>query len=229
MTASHPTPSQVANSPSVEQQWIKWILSLNDPIPALRVFARHYHYFSVNQVVAFSRLFGVIPPTDRRSMAVLGEVLFEELGGGKYNSVHSIVFERFAKQVGINVDELPLLPSAVVDGVRWYVCELKVAFGGDSLARALATYCFLESSAVETYGPLLEALRAHHFSEDDLEFFVRHSGIEIEHSKAAYHLAERANLSAAEKIQFDDQTKLLEKCWRAFWEDIWEACRKAYP
>ena len=228
MTASHPTQDQVANSPSVEQQWINWIRSLSDPIPALRAFARHYHYFSLNQVVAFSRLLGVIPPTDRKSMAVLGEVLFEELGGGEFDSVHSIVFERFAKRVGLNVDELPLTPSEVAKGVRWYVCELESAFGGRSLARALATYCFLESSAVETYGPLLEALRAHRFSEDDLKFFVLHSQIEIEHSKAAHQLAEQANLSAADKIQFDDQTRLLTKCWRAFWEDIWEVCRKAY-
>jgi len=215
-------------SRSIEREWINWLRTLPDPLPALRTFTRHYHYFSLNQVVAFSRLLAALTPTDRESMTVLAQVLFEELGEGKLQSVHSILFERFSKSVGIAGVELPLSPSQVLNGVRWYVCELELAFGGSSLPRALATYCFLESSAVATYPPLLEALRAQGFSEGDLEFFVRHATIEVEHAATANRLVERANLSGEQGIAFDDQLRLLEKCWRAFWEDISKACQQAY-
>ncbi len=217
----------ISNDASVEHQWMQWVVKSSDPRFAIRTFAKHYHYFSINQVVAFSRLLATIPRTDRESMALFAEVLFEELGSGKHNLVHSIIFERFAKAAGIDPGELPLKPGQVAPGVRWYVCELEMAFGGNSLPRALATYCFLESSAVATYGPLLETLRSLGFSETELDFFIRHSEIEIEHSKAAHQLVERAHLSSDQMIEYHDQTLLLDKCWKIFWTDIWKECQEA--
>ena len=215
-------------TPAIEQDFIDWLRDLPDPLPALRVFARHYHYFSANQVVAFARLFTVIPRADREALAVLAEVLYEELGNGKKDDVHSVLLEEFAAAAGVSIQELPLPPGQVADGVRWYVCELEMAFGGRSLPRALATYCFLESSAVATYGPLLDVLRATKlFTESQLTFFARHATIESEHAAAAQRLAERARLSAADRAEFDDQWALLRRSWAAFWRDIWDAARKA--
>jgi hypothetical protein len=67
----------------MEQRWMKWLGGLANWKSALCDFVTHYHYFSVNQVIAFSRLFGCLPRTDRDSLAMLAEVLFEELGNGK--------------------------------------------------------------------------------------------------------------------------------------------------
>lgn len=221
--------SRAAEAFKVEQDWMQWLKTLTDPRPALQAFGRQYHYFSLNQVVAFSRLLSTIPRTDRESMALFAEVLYEELGTGKLSAVHSVVFERFAKATGIDTGELPLSPGQVIDGVRWYICELEMAFGGNSLARALSTYCFLESSAVKTYGPLLETLRSLGFSDLDLEFFVQHAKIEIEHAKAAQSLVERAKLSDEQKLDFNDQSRLLDRCWIAFWKDMRKVCELAYP
>jgi hypothetical protein len=104
---------------------------------------------------------------------------------------------------------------------------LDAAFGGTSLARALATYCLLESSAVDTYGPLLSILRGFRFTDLDLEFIEKDATIEVEHAAAAAKMVERAGLSSKERIELDDQTVLLERCWQVFWRDIWRSGKLA--
>lgn len=207
--------------------WMEWLEQQSDVRPALQAFCKQYHYFSLNQVIAFSRLFSVVGPNDRNSLALLASVLFEELGLGDPKKVHSVLFERFAVACGVDLAELPLKPSHVVSGVRSYVLELHSAFGGASLPRALATYQFLESSAVETYGPLLLLLTRLKFSADVLEFFSLHATVEVEHAAAAQKMVDRAAFSAEAKAEFDDQTALLQRCWQEFWSDIWQAGRAA--
>lgn len=212
---------------SAESDWMQWLGHLPDAQPALRAFACHYHYFSLNQVAAFSRLLAGIPRTDRTALALFADVLYEELGRGTLGAVHSVVFERFARAVGVDPAALPLPPSQVAPGVRWYVCELELAFGGPSLARALATYSFLESAAVQTYGPLLQTLRGLNYTAEQLEFFARHATVEVEHAEAARQLVERAALTPAQREEFEDQTTLLGRAWQAFWHDIHAAGRAA--
>ena len=206
-----------------EMAWIGWLAGLDNPLAALRAFSRQYHYFSMNQVVAFSRIFATIPATDRTSLALLSKVLFEELGEGRPDRVHSVLFERFARAVGTDIARLPISEGDVVPGVRDYVGELRAAFGGP-LPRALAAYLFLESSAVETYGPLLQALGTFGIADEDLEFFAIHAGLEPEHAAAAASMVERAGLSGAARDAFDDQTARMGERWARFWIDIHAAC-----
>jgi len=227
MSESTPPAAAPSTSPSTEQSWVQWLLEQPDPRPALQAFARQYHYFSLHQVAAFSRLLSLMPRTDRTALARFAEVLFEELGGGKVDHVHSVVFEHFAQAIGVDPRSLPLKASEVAGGVRWYVCELELAFGGHSLARALATYVFLETAAVATYEPLLNTLRQLKLGEHELEFFRRHSKVEVEHAAVAAELMRRANLDPHEQQDFDDQTRLLQRCWERFWADVWDACREA--
>lgn len=219
---------QTGHIQTPEFGWMEWLEQQSDSRPALRAFCKQYHYFSINQVIAFSRLFGVVGSNDRNSLALLASVLHEELGSGDPKRVHSVLFEKFAVECGIDVTELPLSPSNVVPGVRSYVLELYSAFDGLSLPRALATYQFLESSAVETYGPLLKLLARIGFDADALEFFALHATVEIEHAAAAQNMVKRAGFSGEDSAAFADQKALLSKTWSAFWRDIWTNCRAAY-
>lgn len=214
-----PISSSEKVSTGSETVWMNWLSRRRDPLPALRTFSRHYHYFSIHQVTAFSRLFQALPVTERESLALLADVLHEELGRGRPDRVHSILFERFAHAVGVDVSTLPLASSVVAPGVRWYVAELELGFGGGSLAAALATYLFLESSAVQTYPPLLALLRSFGLGEADLEFFSLHAAVEVEHAEAAQAMVRRAGLSPGD-VEFNEQTALLRQVWERFWVDI---------
>ena len=214
------------NNSTPEQEWISWIEQQPNAREALKQFAKQYHYFSVNQVVAFSRLLGVISPTDRPSLSLLASVLYEELGANIPAKVHSALFERFASACGVTTTELPLSPSQVVLGVRCYVLELHNAFGGSSLPRALATYLFLQSSAVETYGPLLQMLTRRGFQPEEIEFFALHAEVEVEHASAAQAMVDRSRFSTEQLMEFNDQTKLLANTWRRFWIDILQSSKE---
>lgn len=214
-------------SKSQEHLWIEWLRDLDNPFPALRAFSAHYHYFSLHQVIAFSRLFQVIPPGDRKSLAMLADVLHEELGRGAADRVHSALFERFAAAVGTDMTQLPLDEREVLPGVLAYVRELDEAFGGASLPRALGTYQFLESSAVETYGPLLQTLRSFGISEPALEFFALHAEVEIEHAQAARDMVERQSFGPEEMEAFQRQIIVMQGLWSRFWREIFEASRHA--
>lgn len=215
-----------ANAPTPEAGWIAWLGETDDPALAMRAFCPHYFCFSYRQVVAFSGLFKQVDPLDRESLAMLADVLFEELGQGEVEQVHSLLFERFAASVGLAPDRLRLEDDRVLPGVLAYVEELERAFGAGSRAEALATYVFLETSAVDTYGPLVEVLSRRGFSESDLVFFARHAGVEPEHAEAAEAMLRRHGLGPAYP-EVAAQTEKLGRLWRAFWIEIDEECRRA--
>jgi Iron-containing redox enzyme len=219
--------SSLSRTTNNERLWLDWIAQQDEPLPALRVFSENYHYFSLHQAVAFARLFQVVAAHDRESLVLLADMLYQELGQGDKNRAHSVIFEQFAKAVGVNISHLPLSPDKVVDGVRWYVCELEKGFGG-SLPCALATYQFVEGSGVETYGPLLSILRSLGLSEEALEFFTLHAEVEIEHTEVAAKIVHRARaaFSAEESQAFDVQKSVLQRAWEQFWKDIFTACKQ---
>jgi len=193
---------------------------------ALRAFSPHYFYFSYRQVVAFTALFRQVDALDRESLAMLADVLHEELGRGIPERVHSRLFERFAAALNLRRDDLLLEPAEVLPGVRAYAGELERAFTAGSLPEALATYVFLESSAVDTYGPLVATLETLGFSADDVEFFALHAGVEPEHAAAADAMLCRHGLDANHPA-VRSQLERLAGFWHAFWTEIDEECRRA--
>ncbi len=209
--------------PSVEQEWLHWVASCPDPWPALREFARQYHFFSIRQVIAFTGLFRRVSATDREALASLADVLHEELGAGDPAQVHSALFQRFAASVGVDPAELPLDEAAVAPGVRAYVAALHEAFDGPSPAGACAAYVFLESSAVETYGPLLETLRG--IGATELTFFERHATVEPDHKAAAEKLAARYREASSD--DYEATLRRLGQKWDGFWHSIAEVTRLA--
>jgi len=209
-----------------EARWIAWLRTVPQEGVALRAFCPHYFHFSYRQVIAFTALFNQVDPLDRVSLAMLSEVLHEELGRGHPERVHSRLFERFAAAVGLEPNELLIESSRVLPGVRAYAAELERAFQTGSQAEALATYVFLESSAVDTYQPLVEALMALGFKSDDIEFFTLHAGVEPEHAAAAQAMLRRHGMDSDDPA-VRDQLRRLAALWHAFWSEIDSACRRA--
>lgn len=211
---------------SAEREWLAWLSRQPDPMPALRAFASHYHFFSLRQVIAFTGLFRRVSPADRQALASLGEVLHEELGAGNPLHVHSILFEKFAREVGVDVGTLPLSEDVVAPGVSAYVDALFDAFDGGSPATACAAYVFLETSAVETYGPLLATLTTLKIRREALEFFARHAQVEPGHKEAAEALAQRY-VDASTRAEYDATIARLAAKWEQFWHSIAEVSRAA--
>lgn len=211
---------------SREREWIDWVqVQLPETRQrALRLFCQQYFYFSTRQVLAFSAIFRVIGPDDRDALSELADVLHEELGRGKADRVHSVLLERFASAAGLSASELRPKQQGILPGVRRYVDELAAAFSS-SVPRALAAYVFLETSAVETYGPLTKLFEACGYRESDMEFFQLHAKVEVEHAATAARLRNRYDFGASDLAEADEQTRRLSEAWTAFWSDILEASK----
>lgn len=213
-------------SATPEVEWIAW--TATQPPDARRkviqLFCQQYFYFSTRQVIAFSGILRVIDPFNREALAELADVLHEELGRGNAQRVHSVLLERFAQAAGLSPADLRIDKQAILPGVRGYVDELTTAFSS-SLPRALAAYVFLETSAVETYGPLTQLFETCEYGEEELEFFRLHATVEVEHAETASRLMDSHVLNPRERSEANDQTGRLADCWNAFWSDILEASK----
>lgn len=209
-----------------ELRFIDWLAELEHPLAATRRYAEQYHFFSLHQIRAFSQILLRFPATDRGAASLIASVLFDELGRGKANDVHSVMFERFARSIDVDVSALPLEPQNVIPGVRSYVDELFAAFDGTStIPRAVATYLFLEESAVKTYAPFLAVLRGPRFAGADIEFFELHAELEVEHAQAAADLVDRyVGPDGPDRLAFADQQARMSRLWQAFWQDMRRHC-----
>lgn len=214
---------------SAEQSWIQWVNGLSDPGPAIREFAVQYHYFSMHQIVAFSRALASISPENRRALSRLASVLRDELGTPGTDEAHSLVFERFALSAGVAKAQLPPPASRVHPAVRSYVRTLESAFSSAAPPHVLGAYLFLEGSAVRSYDPILQLLRslASKVPNLDLEFFEIHATLEPSHLDEAEELVRDHKLSAADFALLEWQKQRLSNRWDAFWVGVTAACEAA--
>ena len=211
----------MTDAPATTQSELAWLQRLREvdgPTRerALRTFARQYHWFSLHQVLAFSRIFSVMTPTDRASLADLGSVLFDELGCGSPDRVHSVLFEQFAQAVGEDPAALPIPADEVLPAVRSYIDDLNRHFSS-GLLWAAAAYRFLEWSAVASYAPLLAALTEAGLSQGALEFFALHAELELEHLHSAQRLLDRLIIDADDRQSADAVQESLARSWDAMW------------
>lgn len=208
---------------SGKSYFIESLKNSPDKTGFVRTFCEQYHYFSQHQIIAFSKLMQLLPPSDNESLALVASVLYDELGRGEPAGVHSVLFSRFANKFGADTG---LPASSIVAGVKDYVLLLHEAFGGKSLPAALATYWFLEKSAVETYDPVLALMKESfpELSEKDLEFFILHTCMEPEHEKAATAMCDRLLSGTEDNAAFRLQVQRMDEQWEKFWTDITNRC-----
>src|SRR6266852_669244 len=114
MTSTDPM-SQTSASAGAETAFIHAVAHNENPIRALRAYAEQYHFFSLHQIRAFAGIVAHIPATDRAALSIVASVLHDELGRGIAADVHSVVFERFAASIGVDVRRLPLPETRIID------------------------------------------------------------------------------------------------------------------
>jgi pyrroloquinoline-quinone synthase len=193
----------------------------------LGAFARQYHFFSIMQANLIPALIQCFPPTDTRALAELSEILADEYGNGKPDKVHSEIFKKFARAVGVNTENLPIAAHEVLPGIHAYLDGIKKAYTSGDLARVLAAYSFLERSAVHSYAPLLAAFREVGLDEEDLLFFPLHVELEPEHAETAVSFVRSRLTSQDELDRFEKEVSAFGERWASFWSDLNDAAHQA--
>jgi len=203
-----------------ENSWFSRLDASHRPLAKLRAFTPHYYYFSLRQIHAFAGILRHFEPHDRGAMLQVSEVLYEELGEGDPRAIHSVLLEDFYREIGGAPSDLTLHKSQIAPGVVEYVDRLYAAFWGDSRPAALATYCFLENSALQTYPRMVGILEGLGVSPEAFRFFALHATLEVEHAAAAQTLAQKYLTAPAHIEEFNCQFRQLAQIWDRFWTDI---------
>lgn len=207
---------------TAEGAWLDHFAKSNDDTraSALQLFATQYHWFSLHQVVAFSRMINTVPVTDRETLSNLASVLYDELGRGEASAVHSVMFERFASSVGVDVSDLPISADGVLPSIHDYIVQLDTFFSSD-VESACAAYQFLEASAVKSYGPLAAAFS--YLGNASIEFFIIHSELEPTHLAESTKIFDRL-VPMNDRSRSNEVTLALASTWDRVWEELVEFC-----
>jgi len=113
----------------------------------------------------------------------LSGILHDEYGNGDPARTHMAVYRKFLRAVGASEAEIAA-GGVVIEELRLYI-DAMMAYtrSGDWLAAAAAVGIAMEWPIPYLYGEFLKGLRRiPGITEDDLELFVSHVGLDIEHS-----------------------------------------------
>lgn len=190
---------------------------------ALQEFCRQYHYFSVNQILAFSKMSLRYSQLDLISICEISKTVYEEYGSGNPARIHSVLFEKMAYACGVKKGELPQPSQKILPAIKKYIQNLDDAFSTGTLAQALSAYVFLETTAVKMYPKFLTALESMGFNEDELDFFSEHANLEPKHLATAIALVENQHFSPTDQQAYESQFLILDKSYREFWNVLNQA------
>ncbi len=206
---------QALEVPAPEEAFFAGLHGRDDP--ALARWARHYHFFSVSQARLLALVVGALDMRDHDSLVEVTKALFEEYGSGQRDAVHSRLFARFCAALGLDTAQLPLPSRDVLPGVLDYLQAIETGYRSTEPGVMLATYCFLERSAVLSYPLMLERLQALGFTPEELIFFSTHVVQEAGHEQGAFQMAGRLLRSAQETQGFKRQVERMQQAWTRFW------------
>jgi pyrroloquinoline quinone (PQQ) biosynthesis protein C len=201
--------------PEPEERFFAGLSGRQDP--GLGRWARSYHYFSISQAKLLPLMVKRLAMTDYHSLSEVTQALYEEYGSGKVEAVHSRLFARFCEAVGLRGDRLPIARADVEPEVLHYLDAIEAGYRHADNGITMATYCFLERSAVLSYPMMLRRLGDLGFSASDLIFFSTHVVQEAEHDRGANQIARRLIRSSREQQDFVDQLQRMQRAWSNFW------------
>lgn len=201
--------------PAAEERFFAGLRNRQDP--QLSHWAQNYHFFSVSQAKLLALVIEAMPVTDYRSMTEVSKALYEEYGSGEVEAVHSRLFARFCVALGLDSSALPAPRNAVEPGVLHYLQAIEAGYRSSDSAVMLATYCFLERSAVLSYPLMLARLQELDFTADDLIFFSTHVVQEAGHDLGALEMAQRFIRTSRERQFFELQLLRMQGAWERFW------------
>ena len=206
---------QALEVPAPEEAFFGGLQGRDDP--ALARWAPQYHFFSVSQARLLGLVVGALDMRDYDSLVEVTKALFEEYGSGERDAVHSRLFARFCAALGLDTAQLPLAPRDVLPGVLGYVQAIESGYLSKEPGVMLATYCFLERSAVLSYPLMLERQQALGFTPQELIFFSTHVVQEAGHEQGAFQMADRLLRSSQDARGFTHQVDRMQQAWTCFW------------
>lgn len=195
---------------------------------ALSVYCNNYYYFSLHQIHAFCQILTLIPAHDRLALAPMAEAIADEWGNGNPDKTHSALFEKFFKAAGLPIPSIQA-EHEIIPAIKDYINVMRENFNPatSNEAKSLATWLFLEKSAVDVYQPLLNSFRKMGiFTEDDLEFFTLHAVLEPEHYQEVINILAYKMFNEKEKNEFYEEYKRMGKHWVNFWEQVFISTSK---
>jgi len=124
---------------------------------------------------------GICP--DERVQYVLAEIIYDEYGEGDPACTHPAVYRKFLKALDVAPEAGSIDPG--FPELQLYVdAMMRLTQSGDWLAAAAAVGIASEWPIPALYGAFLKGLRTvPGLTDDDLELFVSHIGIDEEHSR----------------------------------------------
>lgn len=190
---------------------------------ALQGFCSQYHYFSLHQIQAFSEILSYFPAHDRVSLCELAKTVYEEMGSGHPEKVHSLLFEKFAYACGMDPSLFPIKNELILPEIKEYISALRDSFSSRNVPRALSAYVFLENTAVDMYPLFYTELKKLDFSDEALEFFSEHAYLEPHHLETAQKLVERQNFTQEDWAIYHAEQRVLSEAYANFWKALIEA------
>jgi pyrroloquinoline-quinone synthase len=159
---------------------------------------------------------GIAP--DEHLQFVLAEILHDEYGNGQASRSHPAVYRKFLKAAGVPESEWTIEPK-FPELVLYIETMMRLTQGGDWLVAAAAVGIASEWPIPRLYGEFLKGLRSvPGISEDDLELFISHIGIDEHHSQMmrdvlapyAESADGRARIRAGVKANLDARRVMLQ-------------------
>ena len=199
-------------------RFLRLLSTQNDKRFAMQEFCRQYYYFSINQILAFSKMSLRYHQLDRQAICDIAKTIYEEYGSGKPERIHSVLFEKMLFACGVTKEDI--IPDKIYPSTKAYIQALDDAFAKGTLSQALSAYVFLEKTAVNMYPRFLTALKSYNFSDEEIDFFIEHAYLEPKHLETAYALVEQQYFTEADKQLFERQFLILEHCYSQFWQGL---------
>ncbi|HYG77112.1 MAG TPA: iron-containing redox enzyme family protein [Planctomycetota bacterium] len=124
---------------------------------------------------------GICP--DERVQYVLADILWDEYGKGDFSRTHPAVYRKFL--AALDVPEAEYAQPRIFPELAMYIeTMMRLCQSGDWLEAAAAVGIASEWPIPSLYGAFLQGLRTvPGLTEDDLELFTSHIGIDEHHSE----------------------------------------------
>lgn len=200
------------------------------PVDALRRFCTQYRYFTIDYISDLSLLLARLPFGGLRSL--LGQILAEELGEGRPERAHPVVYDRFLASIGVDPERESCLPAnrTLLARLTDEMSDRGAAFGVG--LRGMGGECLCQTYLSVMY----EHLRAHpfiraHADGIDWEFWTIHTGEQdIVHGELTRRAVDDFILEEPAALpELAEGYRCSITAWNRFWENIFDACGARVP
>jgi len=187
----------------------------------LQFFVEQYHIYNTY----FPRLLAALAsniPDDKTRIPII-ENLWEEHGSGVLEESHRVLYERFAKAVGVTTKELAKVEPLSTTSI---CCEhlLETCMNEDFITSLGVLGPGTEYFTNDEYGLIVEGLSKYDFlSNDDLQFWIVHISLDEDHYSEMLEVIEPWCTSAENRHRVKVGAKKAIDLEILFWDGLEDA------